>query len=116
MNGHGVDRHLLGLRVCMRPEESAEIFKDPAYARSSTFELSTSGLTPGPYIAAGFGATSETGYGINYMIGAKEIKMGMESKKSCKETDTSRFAREVTNSFRDVQKVCGAAANETSKL
>ncbi|KAJ3398304.1 hypothetical protein HDV05_002627, partial [Chytridiales sp. JEL 0842] len=56
-NGHGVDRHLLGLRMCMQPGEDCALYKDPMYARSQHWDLSTSGLFPGKTIGgAGFGA------------------------------------------------------------
>ena len=49
MDGHGCDRHLMGLRMCMTAEEKdqAEIFKDKAYGQNSWFRLSTSGLSAG---------------------------------------------------------------------
>ena len=56
-NGFGVDRHLLGLRMLMKEGEECELFKDPLYARSQHWDLSTSGLFPGSTNAGtGFGA------------------------------------------------------------
>jgi carnitine O-acetyltransferase len=58
-NGQGVDRHLLGLRCMMTPEEAKSdvgaIFRDPAYMGSMTFELSSSNVSPGDYFYGGFG-------------------------------------------------------------
>jgi hypothetical protein len=43
--GQGVDRHLFGLRRLLRAGERVpEIYTDPAYARSSHWEMSTSQL------------------------------------------------------------------------
>ena len=137
-NGKGVDRHLLGLRMCLREGESAEIFKDPAYAKSSTWRLSTSGLFPGDRVlGTGFGAVvsdddlfvtslvimfnklrdqAPDGYGMNYMLGGKVIKIGIESKNSCKETSTDRFRKTLATTLRDIIQICREAnAREQAK-
>ena len=45
-NGHGVDRHLFGLKKMLKEGEPLPIlFTDPAFARSSHWELSTSQLS-----------------------------------------------------------------------
>jgi hypothetical protein len=68
MTGHGFDRHLLGLRLLLRPlhDESADLFNDALFEQSSTWKLSTSGLSAGPlFKGTGFGAVHSDGYGIN---------------------------------------------------
>lgn len=47
--GRGIDRHLLGLRLMMRPEagEKAALFDDPLFDRSQEWKLSTSALSAG---------------------------------------------------------------------
>ena len=47
--GRGIDRHLLGLRLMLRPEagETHPLFDDELFARSQTWKLSTSGLSAG---------------------------------------------------------------------
>jgi carnitine O-acetyltransferase len=45
-DGQGVDRHMFGLKKLLREgEEMPEVFKDEAFALSSTWTLSTSNLT-----------------------------------------------------------------------
>ena len=66
--GRGIDRHLLGLRLLMRPEdgETADLFSDGLFQRSQTWKLSTSGLSAGhQFRGTGFGAPYADGYGIN---------------------------------------------------
>lgn len=66
--GKGIDRHLLGLRLLMRPEdgETANLFSDEVFDRSATWKLSTSGLSAGhQFRGTGFGAVYPDGYGIN---------------------------------------------------
>ena len=47
--GRGIDRHLLGLRLMMRPEtgERAALFDDLLFDRSQEWKLSTSALSAG---------------------------------------------------------------------
>ena len=49
--GRGIDRHLLGLRLMLRPEdgERADLFDDELFQRSQEWKLSTSGLSAGHY-------------------------------------------------------------------
>ena len=71
MTGQGIDRHLLGLRLLLRPlnGESSALFEDELFERSSRWKLSTSGLSAGLlFKGTGFGAVYEDGYGINCMF------------------------------------------------
>ncbi|ORX74505.1 acyltransferase ChoActase/COT/CPT [Linderina pennispora] len=96
-SGNGIDRHIMGLRLAYRlldplPQEKPltenekdtieRFFNDPALAKSTKYQLSTSGLIPAYYFThTGFGAVvAERGYGINYMIEPRCIKFGTESK------------------------------------
>lgn len=66
--GRGFDRHLLGMRLLLRPlnGENAALFEDDLFDRSARWKLSTSGLSAGLlFKGTGFGAMYEDGYGIN---------------------------------------------------
>lgn len=53
--GRGIDRHLLGLKMVLREDESGgEFFEDEMFMRSQKWELSTSGLSAG-YLFRGTG-------------------------------------------------------------
>ncbi|KAI8820719.1 acyltransferase ChoActase/COT/CPT [Fimicolochytrium jonesii] len=119
--GRGVDRHLLGLRMVMKPGETAEIYTDPAYAKSSHWRLSTSGLFPGERIlSTGFGTVYPDGYGMNYMIGSKLVKIGVESKFSYAPTSSVKFTQTLAKVFDDMAEVClavnGAGEKDKAKL
>lgn len=68
-NGHGVDRHLFGLKKLIQEgEETPELFKDPAYTYSSTWYLSSSQLSSEFFNGYGWSQVIDQGWGIAYMI------------------------------------------------
>jgi carnitine O-acetyltransferase len=67
--GHGVDRHLFGLKKCIQEgEEVPELFKDPAYTYSSTWYISSSQLSSEYFNGYGWSQVIDQGWGIAYMI------------------------------------------------
>ncbi|KAJ1965553.1 Carnitine O-acetyltransferase mitochondrial [Dipsacomyces acuminosporus] len=67
--GKGVDRHLLGLRLLVKPgEQKPAIFQDPAYAETSHWYLSTSQLSSEHFEGWGFSEVVPDGYGVAYTI------------------------------------------------
>ncbi|TCD69360.1 hypothetical protein EIP91_007916 [Steccherinum ochraceum] len=104
--GKGIDRHLLGLRLMLKPElgESHPLFDDELFSRSQTWKLSTSGLSAGhQFRGTGFGASELDGYGINYLAGPEVIKFGIESKHSSPLTSTHDFKAAVTHALLDMR-------------
>jgi carnitine O-acetyltransferase len=88
----------------MKPGESSEIYNDPIYGKAKWFRLSTSNLFPGKFlVGTGFGAGVPDGYGMNYMLNKDCVKMGVESKHSCKETGTTLFMDTLTDVLRDMK-------------
>ncbi|KAJ3130952.1 hypothetical protein HK100_007108 [Physocladia obscura] len=114
-NGYGVDRHLLGLRLVMKPGESFEIFKDPLFSRSQHWDLSTSGLFSSKnIIGTGFGCVYPDGYGMNYALHNGSITIGIESKFSEKTTSTSKYILTLAKVLDDLHAT--AVAIGASKL
>ncbi|KAH9248971.1 hypothetical protein BASA81_013371 [Batrachochytrium salamandrivorans] len=69
VDGRGVDRHLLGLRLLIKPgEPKPSLFTDPAYAASCHWNLSTSQVTSEYYDGYGWGEVVSDGYGIAYQV------------------------------------------------
>ncbi|KAL5501589.1 CAT2 [Sanghuangporus vaninii] len=81
-DGLGVDRHLFGLKKMIRDGESLpEIYSDPAYSRTSHWELSTSQLSS-PFVDGwGYGEVVPDGYGLSYSIGDDYIRWTITSLK-----------------------------------
>jgi carnitine O-acetyltransferase len=68
-DGRGVDRHLFGLKKLVREGENLpSIFKDPTYAYSSKWYLSTSQLSSEYFNGYGWSQVVDDGFGIAYMI------------------------------------------------
>ena len=68
-DGKGVDRHLFGLKKCLKEgEELPEIYKDRAYGYSSTWRISTSQLSSEYFNGYGWSQVVDDGWGIAYMI------------------------------------------------
>ena len=62
--GKGVDRHLFGLKKLIQEgEETPAIFKDPAYAYSSTWYISSSQLSSEYYNGYGWSQVIDEGWG-----------------------------------------------------
>ncbi|KIK10045.1 hypothetical protein K443DRAFT_47 [Laccaria amethystina LaAM-08-1] len=107
--GRGIDRHLLGLRLLMRPinGEHSPFFEDELFERSARWKLSTSGLSAGHlFKGTGFGAVYDDGYGINYLAAPAMIKFGIESKFSSTLTSTQRFKEVVVEVLDEMHLVC----------
>jgi hypothetical protein len=68
-DGKGVDRHLFGLKKLLGPgEDVPALYKDPAYAYSSSWYLSTSQLSSEFFNGYGWSQVIDGGFGIAYMI------------------------------------------------
>ncbi|KAF8896423.1 carnitine acetyltransferase [Infundibulicybe gibba] len=123
--GKGIDRHLLGLRLLLRPlnGERAALFEDDLFERSSQWKLSTSGLSAGHlfrgtgYVSllhsyhnsqaiCRFGAGYEDGYGINYLAAPEMIKFGIESKFASPLTSTTKFKVAIVEALDEMKEVC----------
>ncbi|PLW47237.1 hypothetical protein PCANC_12412 [Puccinia coronata f. sp. avenae] len=67
--GKGIDRHLLGLRLLLKPgEELPTLFQDPVYKESTRWILATSNLPSENFYGFGFGAVEPEGFGLAYPI------------------------------------------------
>ena len=68
-DGHGVDRHLFGLKRLLREgEEIPAVFADPAYPYSCHWFISTSQLSSENFNGYGWSQVVDDGWGIAYMV------------------------------------------------
>lgn len=77
-DGQGVDRHMFGLRKLLKEgEDMPEVFKDEAFAKSSTWTLSTSNLTSEYLDNWGYGQVVPEGFGLSYSISDHYLRWGI---------------------------------------
>ncbi|KAJ3057292.1 Carnitine O-acetyltransferase mitochondrial [Rhizophlyctis rosea] len=80
IEGRGVDRHLLGLRLSLKPDEpKPSIFTDPSYAETAHWRLSTSQIPSENYDGYGWGEVVPDGYGIAYMVKEESLQFNVAS-------------------------------------
>ncbi|CAH7667076.1 carnitine palmitoyltransferase II [Phakopsora pachyrhizi] len=74
-DGQGVDRHLLGLKLCLKPgEELPNLFKDPIFNQSNHWILSTSTLPSEHFNGLGYGAVVPDGFGLAYAVNEESVR------------------------------------------
>ncbi|KAJ3248221.1 Carnitine O-acetyltransferase mitochondrial [Chytriomyces hyalinus] len=79
-DGRGVDRHLLGLRLLIKPgEKKPALFTDASFALSSHWTLSTSQITSEYFLGYGWGQVVSDGYGVAYMIKEESLHFNLVS-------------------------------------
>ncbi|XP_067929647.1 peroxisomal carnitine O-octanoyltransferase-like [Watersipora subatra] len=106
MDGQGVDRHLLGLKILALENgmKSPEIFEDPAYVKSGgngNFKLSTSfiGFTS---VHGGVVPMCPQGYGFFYRMGLERMVFFISSWKSDADTSSLKLYESVKDSMVEV--------------
>lgn len=115
-NAQGCDRHMLGLKLLRKDGEKPDIFEDPVFGRSSSWQLSTSALVSEHFANWGFGEVVPDGLGIGYLVHKKSVAMTVSSLTTLNPGATE-FSRVVQESLREMAAVCKeAAAKPGAKL
>lgn len=79
--GLGLDRHLLGLKYLLKQGEPVPaLYSDPAFTRSGTWALSTSGLAGEKMDGWGFGEVVPDGLGIGYSVQQDRLRYTVSSR------------------------------------
>lgn len=80
-DGRGVDRHLFGLKKCLKEgEDLPSLYKDDAYGYSSTWYISSSQLSSEYFNGYGWSQVVDGGWGLAYMINENSIQFNVCSK------------------------------------
>ncbi|KAJ1965552.1 Carnitine O-acetyltransferase mitochondrial [Dipsacomyces acuminosporus] len=104
VDGKGVDRHLLGLRLLVRPgEQKPKIFEDPAYAYSSHWFLSTSQISSDHYTSYGWSEVTPKGYGVAYNIRKEDFIIHITCMRNEHGLDSDYFAAHLEKALDDVR-------------
>ncbi|KAG0649339.1 Carnitine O-acetyltransferase [Hyphodiscus hymeniophilus] len=101
-DGKGVDRHLFGLKKLLGPnDEVPAIYKDPTYAYSCSWYISTSQLSSEYFNGYGWSQVIDDGWGIAYMINENSIQFNVVSKGLGSER-MSFYLNEAAGDIRDL--------------
>ncbi|KAL7773858.1 hypothetical protein CFE70_003825 [Pyrenophora teres f. teres 0-1] len=101
-DGRGVDRHLFGLKKCLKEgEELPALYQDPAYTYSSTWFISSSQLSSEYFNGYGWSQVIDDGWGIAYMINENTIQFNVCSKGLGSEK-MSFYLNEAAGDMRDI--------------
>lgn len=111
VNGYGADRHLLGLKNSLQQGEQAALFRDPAYAYSSHWYLSTSQLSSENFDGYGWGPVVGDGFGCAYMIKNNALQFNIASLK-----DLQVHGTKFVNGAHHFKQALEDAANDMREL
>uniref|UniRef100_A0A1B6C065 Choline/carnitine acyltransferase domain-containing protein n=1 Tax=Clastoptera arizonana TaxID=38151 RepID=A0A1B6C065_9HEMI len=101
LNGFGVDRHLLGLKLIAQQNglPIPEIFSDTSYRKSLHMRVSTSQVASKCDGFMIYGPLVEDGYACCYNPRPNDINFGTTAFKSCSETSTVEFKQAIESSL-----------------
>ncbi|KAK7066058.1 hypothetical protein SK128_011121 [Halocaridina rubra] len=118
VNGHGVDRHLLGLKLSAIEAgfDVPTLFMDVGYIRSSHMRLSTSQVPAKCDAFMCFGPLVPDGYGCCYNPRPDNIMFGTSAFNSSPETDSATFRAALEESLMDMHSILLADGGIKSKL
>jgi len=103
LEGKGVDRHLLGLKMLLEPKESLpSLYTDPSYALSCHWKLSTSQIPTESFDGWGWGEVVPDGYGIAYMLKDRSIHFNIASIKTMRNAE---LKMNIESSLKDLRRV-----------
>lgn len=110
MQGKGVDRHLLGLKLTAQENNMKvpELFSDVGYVKSSHMRLSTSQVASKYEAYMCYGPLVDNGYGCCYNPREDDMLFGISAFNSCPETSAKKFSVTLKESLMDMYKILAA--------
>ena len=107
LQGRGVDRHLLGLKLMAIENKLPvpEFFSSKAFVKSSHFRISTSQVATPNKAFMCYGAPLNDGYGCCYNPRKTDMFLACASWNSNKETNSEHFANCIEASLDEMQKL-----------
>uniref|UniRef100_A0A1L8DZ57 Putative carnitine o-acyltransferase crot n=1 Tax=Nyssomyia neivai TaxID=330878 RepID=A0A1L8DZ57_9DIPT len=107
MQGKGVDRHLLGLKLIAQENniKLPELYSDPGYIKSSHMRLSTSQVASKYEAYMCYGPLVDNGYGCCYNPREDDMLFGISAFHSCPETSSKKFSITLKESLIDMYKI-----------
>lgn len=111
INGDGIDRHLLGLKLTAIEQGAnvPELFMDTAFTSSTHFRLSTSQVPAKADLMMLFGPVVPDGYGICYNPQADHINFSVSAFNTSPETNSDQFAANLVESLLEMNQLLATA-------
>ncbi|RKP00863.1 hypothetical protein CXG81DRAFT_26448 [Caulochytrium protostelioides] len=106
----GVDRHLLGLKLSLAPDEPVPaLLSDELFEYSKTWYLSTSNISSEWYQAWGFGQVVPDGLGLAYIIQRDALVITIAGLQD--HMDVPQFKKHLAAAFDQMAQLCDVAAS-----
>ncbi|KAG1655829.1 Carnitine O-acetyltransferase [Nymphon striatum] len=107
MNGLGVDRHLLGLKLIAleNGEDVPDFFREKGFVTSSHFRISSSQVPTKCNAVMVYGPLVTNGYGCCYNPQRNSVNFGLSASNSCPETNTESFMNALQESLTNMHDV-----------
>ncbi|KAI6206214.1 hypothetical protein M3Y94_00882100 [Aphelenchoides besseyi] len=111
MNGNGMDRHILGLKLIALENELPipELLRSHAVQRLYHFQVSTSQVPTERETKMGFGPSAPDCYGCCYNPRETSIIFTVTAYNSCTQTSARQFAEELQRALREMRQLLEAA-------
>lgn len=105
LNGLGIDRHLLGLKLQAINEGMSipKIFMDTAYGLATHWKLRTGQIPANTDSVMCFGPLVPDGYAVCYNPQADHVHFSITAFNCCEETNAEMFARTLKDTLCDLQ-------------
>lgn len=118
MQGLGVDRHLLGLKLTAMENKLPlpELYKDAGFVKSTHMRLSTSQVASRYEAFMCYGPLVNDGYGCCYNPRDQDIFFGISCFKDNPETSSPEFALCLKESLNEMKNLLERTATTKSKL
>lgn len=107
LNGFGVDRHLLGLKLIALENgiDIPDLYKDVAFTRSAHMRISTSQVATKCDGFMCYGPLVPDGYGCCYNPRANDINFGVSAFNDHPDTNATNFRQALEQSLLDMHNV-----------
>ncbi|CUS24114.1 LAQU0S14e00430g1_1 [Lachancea quebecensis] len=115
--GHGIDRHFFGLKNMIQPGETMpELFKNPLFAYSSTWLVSTSQLSSEHFDGYGWSQVNDNGFGLAYMLNKDWMHINIVNKPNASGQSVARLHYYLTQAADEMFELLDSDRKHHSKL
>jgi carnitine O-acetyltransferase len=111
--GHDVDRLMFGMSLVAGTEQERAFFKDPSYALSKHWAISTSHLSHEQFDNWGWGEVVPDGVGVAYMIQRAAVVVNVAAVRDAQREWPARLCHFVYEALQEMRVLCETADTTT---